>query len=112
MADGAKMTTQGMEEMLNEFRELPKAIRKRLMTGAVASAAKIVRDDSRRLAPQYSGQIGKNHPPPGTLKKAIYMARLIQKCTDTQEVWAVDVVRTLTPVNLHGVDLIGCPALV
>ena len=91
MADGAKMTTAGMEDMLREFQDLPKVIRKRLMIGAVASAARRVRDDARLLAPLYSGQVGKDHSPPGTLKKAIYMARLIPKCTDTQEVWAVDV---------------------
>jgi hypothetical protein len=33
----------------------------------------------------------KNHPPPGTLKKAIYQARMVDRCTPTQEVWMVGV---------------------
>jgi hypothetical protein len=33
----------------------------------------------------------KGHPPPGTLKLAIYAARLSSQCTSTDEVWIVGV---------------------
>jgi hypothetical protein len=91
MADSASMTTPNLQEFLNEIQNFPAAIRKRLLVGAVATGARLVRDDAKALAPLWTGPVSEGHPPPGTLKNAIYMARLVHKCTPTSEVWAVDV---------------------
>lgn len=94
----AKM--HGLEELLRELREFPQKVQTRVLTGAVGSGAKVVKDEVVRLAPVYvefnieTGRyipVGKNHPPPGTLKKAIYATRAVNKCTPTKEVFRVGV---------------------
>lgn len=91
MAISASMKTPNMADFLAEIENLPKKVVDRLKIGAVASGARIVRDQAIANAPEWHGDVSKGHPPPGTLKRAIYMARLIHKCTPTFEVWAVDV---------------------
>lgn len=81
----------GLRELGEMLRDLGPKMQTRVMKGAVATAAAVFRDEAVRLAPVYSGQVGKNHPPPGTLKKAIYMTRLVKLCNERVEVWMVNV---------------------
>ncbi len=85
------MTTPNMREFLDEIMALPDRVRQRVMIGAVASGARVVRNEAILRAPLWTGPVSAGHPPPGTLKRAIYMARLINKCTPTVETWIVDV---------------------
>lgn len=91
MAISATMKTPNMADFLAEIHNLPPKVVERLKIGAVASGARIVRDQAIANAPEWHGDVSAGHPPPGTLKRAIYMARLISKCTPMYEVWAVDV---------------------
>lgn len=95
MADGIALEIPGLDDMLRELRELPTAIRVKVLRNVVASGAAVIRREAVRLAPASTDagpvkpQAG--HPPPGTLKRAIYQTRMTQLCTPTDEVWKVDV---------------------
>ena len=81
----------GLAELTAQLRALPQEMQKRIMKGAVATAAAIIRQEAVIRAPQYTGPVSQGHPPPGTLKKAIYQTRLTEQCTETVETWAVKV---------------------
>lgn len=84
---------KGLAELNETLRNLPAAIQSRLLRGAVATAAAIFKDEAIRRAPVYTGEVAAGHPPPGTLKKAIYQTRLPSLCTPTIETWKVSVRR-------------------
>ena len=99
MADHATLATPDMPAFLAELRALPAMVQKRIVLGAVATAASVIRKASIDRAPFYipdsvmhgGTNSPKNHPPPGTLKRAIYQARMTDQCTPTKEVWMVGV---------------------
>ena len=70
---------QGFEQLMAELLKLPDVMQKRVIKGAVAKGAKIIKDEAVARAPVDSG----------TLKAAIYMARLVNQCTPNDEVWLV-----------------------
>lgn len=82
---------EGLETLMAELRALPPKIQTTVLRGAMGTAGKLIRNRARDLAPYYSGQVGRNHPPPGTLKAAIYSARLPEFCSSTLETWQVGV---------------------
>ncbi len=101
------MRIEGLGDLLRELQEVPQEISKRVLKGMVAKGASVIRREAVRRAPMYTGAdadlasvaggrgraIQAGHPPPGTLKRAIYQARLSDKCSETLEVWCVDVRR-------------------
>lgn len=89
--DGATASVQGLEQVMREMYALAPALRDRVLKGMCATGASVLRQEAIKRAPMYEEAVAAGHPPPGTLKKAIYQARLVDKCTATQEVWAVDV---------------------
>lgn len=100
MSDAVSLRFDGLEQMMAELRTLPTVMQKRVMLGAVATGASVIRKEAIVRAPLYvefdlgTGvyrPIGKGHPPPGTLKKAIYQTRLQEECTPTMEVWKIGV---------------------
>lgn len=96
MSDGITLTFPGLDELLRELRQLPQNLQQRVMKGAVATGASVIRLEAIRLAPDWAEDgpvkpLPPGHPPPGTLKKAIYQTRLPSECTPTREVWKVDV---------------------
>lgn len=99
------MVTPNMDEFLAEVMNLPAAVRERVLKGAVASGAKVVKNEAILRAPVWTGPVQGGHPPPGTLKRAIYSTRAVNKCTPTTEVWIVDVragKRTITKGKRKG----------
>ena len=99
MADGIDFQLD-FGPLLEDFRDLSEQMQKRMLIGMVAAGSKVIRDEAVRLAPVYTEfdigtgsykPTGKNHPPPGTLKRAIYYTRLISECTPTQETWVIGV---------------------
>lgn len=85
------MEVKGLSEVLRKLRTMPEAFQARVIRGAVAAGAQVIRDEATARAPYYSGAVGKNHPPPGTLQAAIYQVRLTSECTPTHEKWMVSV---------------------
>lgn len=86
-----ELEVQGLPELLRKLRGLPDQVRAKVIKGAVASGAAVIKNEAISRAPIYSGKVGKNHPPPGALKAAIYQARLLKECTGTVEAWLVSV---------------------
>lgn len=74
-----------------ELQALPQVMQQRVMKGTVATGAAVIRREIAMRAPEYSGDVAEGHPPPGTLKRAIYQARVPELCTATREVWMVGV---------------------
>lgn len=91
MGDAVSLQFGGLEQMLAELRSLPTVMQKRVMLGAVATGCSVIRKEAIARAPVYTGDVSQGHPPPGTLKKAIYQVRLQEECTLTMEVWKIGV---------------------
>ena len=93
MTDQVALVTPDLQAFLTELQALPVLVQKRIALGAVATACSVIRKASIALAPMYlpSTIMQKNHPPPGTLKRAIYQARMTDRCTPTKEVWMVGI---------------------
>ena len=82
---------QGFDKLIEELRRLPEQMQSRVMKGALATGANVIKREAVLLAPESTGPVSEGHPPPGTLKRAIYAARLMDQCTTTLEVWKVGV---------------------
>lgn len=91
MPDGATFNATGFDQLKRELEQLPKAVREKLLKGATATACSVIRAEAVARAPFWTGDPQQGHPPAGTLKKAIYQARVPGKCTVTKEVWVVNV---------------------
>lgn len=87
----AKVT--GLAELKRTLAALPDAVQTRVVKGMVASGASVIRQEAVLRAPVSTGPISEGHPPPGTLKQAIYQARFTANCTPSHEVWMVNVHR-------------------
>ena len=83
MPDGMSMSIDGLEQALAELRAVPQVIAQRVLKGAVATGASVIRREVIRQAPSMSG----------TLKQAVYQARNTQLCTPVQETFKVGVRR-------------------
>lgn len=83
------LSITGMPELLRRLRSMPEAIQTKVARGAVATAAAVIKNEAILRAPYYSGPVGKNHPPPGTLRNAIYQMRITAESTPTLETWLV-----------------------
>lgn len=91
MADLINTEITGLAELRQTLAALPDALKSRALKGMVATGASIIKNEAIAKAPMYTGAVSKGHPPPGTLKSAIYQTRLTQFCTPVEEVWKVDV---------------------
>ena len=92
MSDGVQFDFN-FDALLQDFQALEDGVRKRLMIGTVAAGAKVIKDEAVRLAPMGTGKRARGHPPPGTLKKAIFYTRLLAECDGTKETWLISVRR-------------------
>jgi ketosteroid isomerase-like protein len=105
--DGIQVKIEGLDALRAELLKLPQVLQARIMKGASAKACSVFRADAVARAPFFTGsdadladlvggktqKLPKGHPPPGTLKRAIYQARAAIKCTATTEVWVVNVLQ-------------------
>lgn len=91
MSGTVSVKVTGLQELLTEFRELPQKMQARVIRGAAATGAKVLRDAAVTLAPVWSGPVAKGHPPAGTLKRSIYYYRAVNRCTPELEWFSVNV---------------------
>lgn len=89
--DGITLDIPGMSGFLAELEMLPDTMQKRIVRGAVATGASVIRKAVIARAPMYTGDIAAGHPPPGALKKSIYQTRMSEACTELLETWKVSV---------------------
>lgn len=91
MVDSVTVQVTGLDQLLRDLKAFPAAVQKRVLKGAAATGASVLRKEAIQRAPVSTGKVEEGHPPPGTLKKAIYQTRLVQECTPTREVFKVGV---------------------
>jgi HK97 gp10 family phage protein len=88
------MTTvkvEGLAELHRKLLELPARIERNVVRRAVYAGAAVIRDDMRERAPIYTGEVSEGHPPPGTLKKSIYVKYIPEKSRGGRTVYYVGV---------------------
>lgn len=82
---GARVTTQyagssghyfeakitGFDDLAKKLREIPAALRRRVLRNALAAGARVVRDESKRNAPVLGNPMKAPYRTPGTVKNAI-----------------------------------------
>ena len=93
MEDGITVSFEGLDQALSELRSIPQVVAQRVLRGAVATGASVVRKEIILRAPD-SGAPGPQKAggsAPGTLKRAIFQVRNTQLCTPVQEVFKVGV---------------------
>ena len=77
---------QGLAELQKRLLEVPAIMNKKALKAGVYAAAKVIRDEARKNAPKFTptedSPIGKDHPPPGTLKRSIIF-RSIEEASDS-----------------------------
>jgi HK97 gp10 family phage protein len=105
MSDAGLRNVKGLSECLQNLRELPPDLRKKLLGRATNNATAVVRDQARADAPEYTGPVQRGHPPPGTLKKSIIMVRVGERSTETREAYIVTVRRGATATRKKGILL-------
>ena len=93
MTDSVTIQFKGLEGLLSNLKQFPQQVTTRVLKGAAATGASVIRKEAIVRAPVSTGPTEQGHPPPGTLKKAIYQVRLTQECTPTREVFKVGVRR-------------------
>ena len=81
----------GFSELDAKLKELPQRIGKNVLRGMVAAGAAVLRKEIRARAPRYTGPVSQGHPPPGTLKKAVYQKQIAERSGPTEQVFIVGV---------------------
>lgn len=89
MAEAINIT--GLNELRAALRELPQRIARNTLRGAVSAGASVIRAEVRARAPVYTGPVAEGHPPPGTLKRAIYQKQIAELSSLTHQVFFVGV---------------------
>ncbi len=83
------VTIHGLDTFAQALKVLPNNISRRVLRSAVAAAAKLVQDEAKVRAPVSTGPARKNHPPPGTLKRAISRGRSNRYSAPGKEVFHI-----------------------
>lgn len=82
---------EGLAELQRRLKELPERIGTNVVRRSVYAAAALIRDDARQRAPEWHGDVSEGHPPPGTLKKAIYVKYISERSRNNRVVYFVGV---------------------
>lgn len=81
----------GLKELQDALYQLPVNIAKNVLRGSVLAGGGIVRDQAKLNAPVYTGEVEHGHPPPGTLKRAIYVKHIADRSNSFKQVYFVGV---------------------
>lgn len=66
----------GLKELNEALKQLPERVARNVLRGAVNAGASIIRKEMKDKAPVYTGPVSAGHPPPGTLKRAVYQKQI------------------------------------
>ncbi|MFC5524018.1 HK97-gp10 family putative phage morphogenesis protein [Polaromonas jejuensis] len=66
----------GLKELQAALKELPDRIAKNVLRGSVNAGASVITNEVQTRAPVYTGEVSQGHPPPGTLKRAVYQKQI------------------------------------
>lgn len=93
MGDFAEVKIQGLKELNEALKLLPDRVAKNVLRGATNAGATIIRKEAQQRAPIYTGQVAEGHPPPGTLRRAIYQKQISELSGLLKQVFYVGVRR-------------------
>lgn len=85
------LNVSGLSELRAALRELPQRVARNVLRGAVNAGATVIRKEVQARAPVYTGSVAEGHPPPGTLKRAIYQKQIRELSSLTNQVFFVGV---------------------
>lgn len=91
MSGDFEVNVLGLKELNAALKELPDRIARNVLRGSVAAGAAVIRKEARDKAPVYTGPVSQGHPPPGTLKKAVYQKQIRELSGLTKQVFFVGV---------------------
>ena len=81
----------GLKELQEALKQLPQNIARNVLRGAVSAGAALVRDEAKRNAPVFTGSPQMGHPPPGTLKRSVYIKQIPERSNLYKQVFFVGV---------------------
>lgn len=89
-----ELKVSGLKELNDALKALPREVSEKLLNGAVAKAAAVIRDETKLRAPialrahfNYRGM----KAPPGTLRRAVYAVHVKEMDTFFHKLWRVGV---------------------
>ena len=66
----------GLKELQAALKELPDRIARNILRGSVSAGAAVIKKEAAARAPVSTGPVRQGHPPPGTLKRAVYQKQI------------------------------------
>ena len=91
MANLESVKIDGLDQLAQALRELPKRVARNGLRGAVYAGAKVIRDEAKLKAPVASAPLGPNQPPQGTLKRSIIMKQVPELSGEQKQTFFVTV---------------------
>ena len=89
----ASVEIKGLSELSQALRDLPQNIGRNVLRGGVNAGATVIRQEAIRRAPVYTGPVSQGHPPPGTLRKALFQKQVSSLSINQKQVFIVGVRR-------------------
>jgi HK97 gp10 family phage protein len=91
MANRESVTIEGLDQLAQALRELPKRVARNGLRAAVYAGAKVIRDEAKVKAPIATSPLGGDQPPPGTLKRSIIMKQVPELSGEQKQTFFVTV---------------------
>lgn len=76
MAKFESVQIAGLEQLAQALKALPQRVARNGLRAAVYAGAKVIRDEAKLKAPVAAAALGKDQPPPGTLKRSVIMKQI------------------------------------
>lgn len=91
MANLESVKIDGLDQLAQALRELPKRVARNGLRGAVYAGAKVIRDEAKLKAPVATAPLGADQPPQGTLKRSIIMKQVPELSSEQKQTFFVTV---------------------
>ena len=91
MANLESVKIDGLDQLAQALRELPKRVARNGLRGAVYAGAKVIRDEAKLKAPVATAPLGVDKPPQGTLKRSIIMKQVPELSSEQKQTFFVTV---------------------
>ena len=93
MAEMMTVKIEGLSDLMDTLRDLPNQMQGKVLRSVAGTGAGVLKAEILQRAPTWDGQVAKNHPPPGTLKRAVYMAYIPEDSLPTRASFKVGIRR-------------------
>jgi HK97 gp10 family phage protein len=90
-SDMLTVQVHGLKELNDALRDLPLAIGRNVLRGATSAGAALISKEAAAKAPVYTGDVSKGHPPPGTLRRSVYLKQIRELSSPISQTFYVSV---------------------